>query len=95
MFTKTDAKTALDVVLAINRDDTDRFSSFSMVGPDSILVSIYPHGKSDDMENSWMYSAYKTDLFESSKRIFKHGIQDETEFPTFRQMLDDIKEAAT
>lgn len=96
MFTKTEIRTALDVVLDINRDDTTRTCSFELIGTTgAILIFVYPQGKNGKTENIWMYSAYNTDHYISFERTTRHDIDDTRKFNTLNELLEDVKEAAT
>ena len=94
MFTKTEVRTALNLALDINRDDTNRECCFSYVNPSCITISIYPKGKLDDLENSWIWTAFHTGPFICYERIRQHGIFQKKQFPSLKELLRDVKEAA-
>lgn len=94
MFGKTETRAALDVAMEINRDDTDRCCSFSLTGTtDAISLFVYPD--SNNLDDSYGYIAYQTDHYISYERIRRNGIQDGKKFNTFKELLEDVKGAAT
>ena len=94
MFGKTETRAALDVAMEINRDDTDRCCSFSLVGTtDAITIFVYPH--QFEANDSWAYMAFQTDHYISYERIRRNGITDSKKFNTFKELLKDVKGAAT
>ena len=96
MFTKTEIRTALNAVMDINRDDTLRTCSFELIGiTDAILIFVYPQGKNGKTENIWMYSAYNTDHYVSYERTIRRDIDDTRKFSSLKELLADVKEAAT
>jgi hypothetical protein len=54
---------------------------------------VYPDNYSSD--SSWGYVAYQTDHFISYERIQRQGIHDSKKFNTFKELLEDVKGAAT
>ena len=94
MFGKTETRAALDVVMEINRDDTDRCCSFALTGAtDAITIFVYPN--KDNLDDSYGYVAYQTDNYISYERIRRNGITDSKKFNTFKELLEDVKGAAT
>lgn len=94
MFGKTETIDALRVAMTINRDETSRCCSFSLCGTtDAITMFVYPDNHSSD--SSWGYTAYQTEHYISYQRIQKNGIEDDTKFNTFKELLEDVKGAGT
>lgn len=94
MFTKTEAISALDVVMNINKDSTQRAASIEFLEAKTIMIFVYPHGMNARVSDIWVYMAFKTDGYDSYSRDMVQGLADERKFPSLKEMLADVKEAA-